>query len=450
MTTNSIRRISQARFGALSLSKHPIIAVIATESEWYSDAAENVLGALLLDHTDNDWNYVVLGRDERGIFRYIDGEVCFESRDAARARLHLKIEEYATRGDVVFPQEDATRKKNEIFRQIVSDAQLHPFFARLRDHDGHSASKGSIQEIAYSFVDLDGNFIQQFQSDGFNSRLWELFIFAFLHEEGFIIGDKTAYPDYECIKGGTPIYIECVTVNASPGFDIDWQPSTPTQLAMLHKDYLPIKFGSSLFSKLGRKYWLEPHLIGKSLILAIHDFHKDDSMVWSAAALPPYLYGKRWRAIFDASGRLDTVAETITSHTWKHKTIPSGFFCQPESENVAAVLFCNSATLAKFDRMGKLAGFGNPKLRLLRSGICHNHDPNATDPLPFSVEVASDKYSETWGQGVAMFHNPNALHPVDPNLFPHIAHHHLQGDRLRSVIPEFFPLASKTVVLVPR
>jgi hypothetical protein len=247
---NNIHPISKDRFAALTFSKHPMATIVATEVEWYADDAENTLGAILLDHTDRDWNYVVLGRDERALFRWIGGEVSFDSTEGARAALHLKIEELSRQGDIVHPQGDAVRKKNEIFHQVVPDDRLHPHFRSLRDYDGHSPAKRIIQEIAYAFVDLDGNFIQQFQSDGFNARLWELFMFAYLHEELFVIGDKTAFPDYECIKGNSPVYIECVTVNPSPGFDIDWSPTTPAQIQMLHEDYIPIKFGSPLFSKL--------------------------------------------------------------------------------------------------------------------------------------------------------------------------------------------------------
>ena len=163
-----------------------------------------------------------------------------------------------------------------------------------------------------------------------------------------------------------------------------------------------------------------------------------------------YLYGKRWKAIFDEAGNLSTVAETISSHQWKGKSIPSGFFLQPGAENVSAVLFSNSATVSKFNRMGKLAGFGRADVRLLRVGTFYNHDPNATESIPFSVEVTPGKYSETWGQGLAMYHNPNAKHPVDPDLFPSIAHHFVDGDLMRSRMPDFYPYASKTVVLVPK
>jgi len=424
--------------------------LMATEVEWYSDSAENVLGVIILDHTDRDWNYVVLGRDERGLFRWITGDCSFEKVEAARASLHLKMDECAAGSDAVFPQGDAKRKKNEIFKQVVPDERLHPFFVSLRDQEGHSPAKEIIQEIAYAYVDLDGNFIEQFQSEGFNARLWELYMFAFLREELFVIGDRTAYPDYECIKGQTPVFVECTTVNPSPGFDIDWTPETQEQIDMVRRDYLPIKLGSPLYSKLKRRYWEEPHVSGNPLVLAVHDYHKDDSMTWSSTALAEYLYGRRWKGIFDGYGGLRTAVGRVEVHRWQEKEIPSGFFFQADAENISAVLYSNSATISKFNRMGKLAGFGSPRVHMVRCGKCYRHDPNATEPDNFSVDVTPETYTETWGQGVAMYHNPNAKHPVDPFLFPGIAHSRLDGKNLVSDMPEFFPYASKTCVFVAR
>lgn len=41
-----------------------------------------------------------------------------------------------------------------------------------------------------------------------------------------------------------------------------------------------------------------------------------------------------------------------------------------------------------------------------------------------------------------MFHNPNATHPVDPRLFPSIAHHFFEDGMVRSIIPDFHPMMS--------
>jgi hypothetical protein len=365
--------------------------------------------------------------------------------------LQRKINEHALNDRSAIAQRIATDKKNEIFRSVVPEDKLHPYFVSLRDDIGHSPAKGIIKEIAYAFADLDGNFIEQFQSSGFNSRLWELYMFAYLHEEQFALGEGTAYPDFMCVKSVHPIFIECTTVNPSASLDIDWIPETQEQMRILNQDYFPIKFGSALYSKLRRRYWLENHVKGNPLIFAIHDYHQRDSMTWSNSAIGEYLYGYRYKPLFDANGTLCVVPIPIDHHEWQGKQIPSGFFFQPDAENVSAVLFSNSATISKYNRMGKLAGFGDKEIRMIRTGTAYNPDYNATEPIPFTFEVDHDKYQETWGQGLSMYHNPKANIPVSPDLFPKIAHHWLDEKNVqRSIFAGFHPFSSFTNVLVPK
>ena len=62
--------------------------------------------------------------------------------------------------------------------------------------------------------------------------------------------------------------------------------------------YVPIKYGSALYSKLKKRYWELPHVEGNSLVLAIQDFHAPASMMWSSNALVEYLYGIRQTAAY--------------------------------------------------------------------------------------------------------------------------------------------------------
>ena len=43
-----------------------------------------------------------------------------------------------------------------------------------------------------------------------------------------------------------------------------------------------------------------------------------------------------------------------------------------------------------------------------------------------------------------MFHNPHALRPVDPGMFPGIAHHFFDKGQVKSLLPEFHPYSSFT------
>ena len=442
------KRISKARFEALTFSTLPFAWVVAEDMEWYSDQDENVLGVLCRDRQDDDWGYVVLGRDERSVFRGIETEVSMPDADSARKSLHLRLSFYAVSGDKIFPQGDENlRKKLELFRRVVREEELNQNFLVLSDGKGYSSAKELIAEIAYSFVDTDGNYIQQFQTKGFDARLWELFLYALLHENDFQIDRSYAAPDYLCMKLGLNVFIEAVTVNPTQGEEASRvTPETepdPVKLA----DYAAIKFGSALFSKMHKNYWKLNHVKNHPLVFAIADFHAPKSMLWTHGALAQYLYAMRSSKVKTAAGV--TVEEApIKEHTYGDKRIPSGFFQQPHSENVSAVLFSNSGTISKFHRMGKLAGFGDQDVKMWRTGKRYDHGEGIVEPADFSFEI-KEGLIETWSEGVSIFHNPNAKFPLHEELFPLVAHHFIENNRMVSHLPDFFPLVSMTHIFSP-
>src|SRR5713101_7782465 len=145
----SILPISRARFEALSYAKHPYAEITGQEVEWYRDKAENVLGAVVLDRTDQDWSWVVLGRDEGGLFRAVDFNVSVPTRAHARKILKDHMREHSQTGASTFPQYDVTRKKNLLFRVVVSKEKLGRHFKILAATPHHQAARGIIREIGY-------------------------------------------------------------------------------------------------------------------------------------------------------------------------------------------------------------------------------------------------------------------------------------------------------------
>jgi len=440
--------ISQMRFEALAYAKHPYAELTGRETEWYSDSKENVLGAIVLDLIDHDWSWVVLGRDEIGLFRAIDFDVSNPSRSKARATLRERMRKHVATGESTFPQWDVTRKKNLLFERRVPAERLGKHFKILLDVH-HQAARGIIREIGYALADVDGNFAEQFQTNAFNARLFELYIFALLHEQRVLLDRSFSRPDFVGAKLGFEFCLEAATVNPSSAFS-EPAPQTPEEVARLLPDYMPIKFGSPLFSKLRKlntQYSALRQVRGKPFILAIADFHEESSMTWSSSALTSYLYGKRFTWRKDKLGKLKVRNIRVREHRWKNKAIPSNFFGQPGSEQISAVLFTNSATLSKFSRMGQLAGFGRRDVRMFRGGTYHDHDPDATIPKPFYAEVTPQTYAETWTQGAAIFHNPNANHPIPPDLFWGVANYFVLKNRVAAVFPKFYPYSSRTSIM---
>ncbi len=52
--------------------------------------------------------------------------------------------------------------------------------------------------------------------------------------------------------------------------------------------------------------------------------------------------------------------------------------------------------------------------------------------------------TETWAEGLSMFHNPHATYPVNPDMFPGIAHHWFVDGQIKSLLPEFHVYNSLT------
>lgn len=105
-TLARIRLIVREEFDRFEPFRAPEAERIFEEVEWFADVDGLVIGVLARDREDNDWAYVILGRDERGAFRAFENEVGFGARDEARQQLIGIMEHIAAAGTKVFPQGD--------------------------------------------------------------------------------------------------------------------------------------------------------------------------------------------------------------------------------------------------------------------------------------------------------------------------------------------------------
>lgn len=449
MNKITVKNLDLKRFNILAgQSRSPAAAYISEELEWYADSHEVVLGVVIRDTIDNDYAGILLGRDEGDRFRAIDIQASILTQDEARTWVKAGIKWHSGNGNSVFPQGDESSGL-DLFTPVVPIVKQHPFFIKLAGEDSFIPAKTVINELMPHFKDIDGNFIEQFQSTGFDARLWELYLNTYLAEEQLFFDREHHAPDFIVKKYGKQVSIEAVIVGRKPDNPASFlrtQPNIlhPSDIAEKHKNEMPIKFGSPLFSKLKKEYWKLDHVKGNPLVFAIADFHDDQSMQWSSNALINYLYGVKHDFYHDKNGQLIISAKKIEKHQIGEKVIPSGYFFQPDAENVSAVLFSASGTISKFNRIGRQAGFGPKNIMMHRIGTCHDHDPNSSLPKMFSYQVTTES-NETWAEGLSMFHNPNAKYPVPEELFPSIAHHYFENGQIISKLPDFHPYASMTI-----
>jgi hypothetical protein len=425
-----MRVISRARFDAYcGYCRNPMSQLFSREVSWFESDLGGLFATLVLD-TDFEYSVLVFAPDLQKRFRFIIQTNFFPNPAGAVNEAESLIGRIEVNLDAEGIQGDESTSPVDFFTPIVETERLHQFFRLLATGDEFSAARKLIEIMMRWYEDCDGNFVEQFQTTGFNARIWELYLYATLIEAGCVVTRPDPAPDYLAISLRGAIAVEATTIN--PTVD-DGQivptpkPQTKEEIDDYVRNYLPLRFAGPLKRKLRKRYWEYPEIAEIPLTIAIQDFHDDLSMTYSGSALQSFLYGLE--SVGSEAGE-DSVGENlreVASHQWQGRETESGFFNFPESENVSAVLFNSSGTLSKFNRMGVRIGFGSPNVILKHSGLRIRCDYDVSIEQPFSDIVTVD-YPEHWIDGMDVFHNPNAIHPLDPSILPGAAHHHLLSE----------------------
>ncbi|MGX7745590.1 hypothetical protein [Rhodopseudomonas parapalustris] len=424
----AITPISETRFNALGgYARDPRTVMFFDELGYFEIQSGDVLGIATLDIADQDFGGIVLARDSKLRFRSVDvTKFCATAEEALEALFAGMVIAAQAKAEA-HHQWDENGAPVDFFTHLHQESRLNSSFVQLTTNEGYSPARQIIEPMMRWYEDADGNFIEQFQSTGFDQRIWELYLFATLIEANFSLSRAHAVPDFCCRGIFGELYVEAVTVGPAVKHGKIMPPppiSTPEDLDPYVKEYMPIKFGSALFSKLRKQYWEQPHVTGKPFVFAIADFSAPMSMVHSQPALERYLFGYEHIGALNDQGKLVISPIRIETHQWgDKKPIPSGFFRLSEAAHVSAVISSNGGTIAKFNRMGVLGKFGSKQVLIIREGLMLDHNPDALKPKNFWVIVNSAGYEESWIEGLNVYHNPNAEIPLPMEMFPGAAHH---------------------------
>ena len=178
-------------------------------------------------------------------------------------------------------------------------------------------------------------------------------------------------------------------------------------------------------------------------------------MVWSREALPTYLYGIYPDA--DSTPEGEKIRGVKVNYLNCEGEIPAGLFRDPTFSHVSAIIFSNAATLSKFNRMGFLAGWRPPGLKLQREGHFFDRTPGARNSIPFSHDILSEEYArirpwgEAWCQELEVYHNPLATNPLSFGLLPGATHWFDRNGEVKcSTIWEWSVLSSITLITLQR
>lgn len=445
-----MERISIIRFNALAgYARQPQSVLFGQELSYYQADSGRVVGMLIRDIEDQDYTGIVFAQDRKHRFRSVSMTPFAATEAEASVSLATALDVAVQAPIEAHYQDDEHGEPVDFFKPVRDREQLNPAFLRLIEDECFSPARGIIEPMMRWYEDADGNFVEQFQTTGFDQRIWELYLFATFIEQRFTLDRSEAVPDFICEGIAGSFAAEAVTVGPTRNGDAIVTPpetDTPEKLKAYLDHYLPIKFRSALTSKLRRRYWERPNVAGKPFVLAIADFSSLGSMTHSSPSLERYIYGYDAEGVRDGEGKLTVVPHKINEHRFGDKApIPSGFFDLPESNHVSAILTTASGTISKFNRMGVLAGFGSGRVALIREGTAVDHDPDASAPKVFRVIVNAPGYSESWVEGMNVFHNRKSTNQFEISLLSGAAHHFIAPDGSRvSEIPDFHPYSSIT------
>ena len=328
-----------------------------------------------------------------------------------------------------------TKPRGNLFQAVVDEASQHPSFRRIAASEAHVGARELMQRTFDQWDSSDHQFVRDFQTAGFNARVFELYLAATLDSLGWTIDAPFGRPDFRCRGDDLEFYIEAGTANSPGNPD---PPSSPDeylvelQSATDNLDEVAVRFGSVLRSKATKAYQDLPHVAGKPIVIAVEGFFGAGALSHSDHSLIRYLYDKALTEI-DEHGAVSPSDASVGFHIGDSKTIESGWFYNPDAAHISAVMWSNSGTVGKFNRMATSLGLNTPGWEIHRWGTELDLRPGATEPTIFFERVEPD--GEPWEEGLVVMHNPGTRVPLPLSAFDGVTQIQLIDDELAFDLP---------------
>lgn len=380
-------------------------------------------GVLTQAATDQMFGILVMRRRVDCVWTVVTRHYGFSSAAVARAFLEQRL----SNGEPPEPLPSGISARPPL--EDLQGRTASGVFDQLRSRSHHPAA-WALNELYLALPKPDRNWAADCQTGNFHTRLWEAQLLASFREQGLLVTQPHASPDFRIEnRRGCAAWVEAVTANPPVPYEHRNAPlgTIPTEREELFFGAAAVRFAKTLGNKLEHYYDQLAHVAGRPFIIALADFHAPASMTWSREALVGYLYGEGAR-VEDVGGRQR--AKTVrATHLLGETGFEAGLFADDRHAELSAVIFTNACSIAKFNRIG-VSGLGAPKgFRYTRVGRFFDRTPGALEGIPFCLDVTSNEYRGLWPQGcepwnaeLEVFHNPFAKHPIPLDLLPEACH----------------------------
>lgn len=305
-----------------------------------------------------------------------------------------------------------------LFEQQVDDDKLHPNFKSLFD-DNYREEQSILNSWVEDFPDRDGKFVKEFQTT-FNSSFWEIYLFKLFKDMGFQFDWSFPSPDFAIEYEGVEFIVEATISSNAQNEPAEWE-----NKGLLNKGELELKelnemnrvsiirLANSFQSKLSKYrdadrhrtcYKNLPHVKGKPFVMAIAPFEQ------------PFHYLQYDRPIMALLYDYYVDEDAYTKNPEKYPDGPPGvslnyvekdngsdimlgMFNDERAKEVSAVLFNPQAT------NGKVLNISD------RMSVC-SHVWTTENGLKMTQNE-----KELIEDGLFVFHNPFAKHPLPKHIF---------------------------------
>jgi hypothetical protein len=304
-----------------------------------------------------------------------------------------------------------------LFERKVPEQQLCEIYRRV-EAGATSGDLELLQQWCAGFEDRDGKFVHEFQTT-FNSSFWELYLHAVLKEFRLEVDYRHARPDF-VVTSPHDFCIEAVTAQPVGGKPLEPGQTDETMALLGDLNELNqramVRLANSFHSKVKKyrnSYSTLAHVRDKPFVLAVAAFDSPAFFALSTRPMEALLYNYYVDEEAFIAGEKDSLEGEHLASVNKDNGAPIelGMFQGPAFAEVSAVVWNPCATWGKVRTMSPLAANERVVVQSVR------YNPNSH--LPHHVVEAKPDTSETLLDGLTVFHNPFAKHPLDPAVFGH-------------------------------
>ncbi|MBX8500160.1 hypothetical protein [Pseudomonas lijiangensis] len=334
-----------------------------------------------------------------------------------------------------------------LFETSLDENKLHPYFKEIKNTPEYAEARKVINEWSEGIFERRGEaakFINEFQTS-FNSTFWEIYLNKAFKLLEFKIDYTKASPDFNLqSKCGRNISVEAVTSNPSnlPKLNLD-TPSVSEESFLnnatlklsgkirdKHQLYLGMGKGKYSYSSLD-------HVKGNPFVLAVAPFDSKLSQSQNNTAMNRVLYGLEPPINYS-----EPQAVVASVKNKNGKNIDLGIFTNDNYKEISAVVFSTTGTFGKAVALAGTANFVKSS-RLRKMGIVEFLAKEGLEKIGKTRTKVSDTYDifserfysgidicghdihicngsdhkETHLDGLQVYHNPFAIHPLLKNDF---------------------------------